>query len=180
MISSPDKTKKELEDYLNNKRIPLMISLLYTKIPKERLLEGLQKSTLTINNDRVDFSTLANSLSKDNQYETIIEHMINLAIKNAVTDYYESIMKYCNQTKQFPIFKNQQWYNYSRLIRNGLSHDYQWDFSRQKKSDFPITYKQIIITYDLHGTLLKKNQMPLSVIWVLLEEMENFVKINLN
>ncbi len=177
---SADKTKKELEDYLNNKRIPLMISLVYTKIPKEKLLESLHKSTLTINNDKVDFSTLADSLSKDNQYETIIKHMTNLAIKNAVTDYFESIMKYCEQTKQFSVLKNQQWYNYAKLIRNGLSHDYQWDFSRQKKSIFPVTYKQIIIIYDLHGTLLKENQMPLSVIWGMLEEMESFVKTNLN
>ena len=41
-------------------------------------------------------------------------------------------------------------------------------------------YKQIKIDYDLHGTLLKENQMPLSSIWILLEEMENFVKLNLN
>ena len=177
---SADKTKNELEDYLNNKRIPLMISLVYTKIPKARLLESLQKSTLIINNDKVDFSTLANSLSQDNQYEAIINHMTNLAIKNAVTDYYESIIKYCKQTKQFSILKNQQWYNYAKLIRNGLSHDYQWDFSQQKKSIFPVTYKQITITYNLHGTLLKENQMPLSIIWVMLEEIESFVKTNLN
>ncbi len=174
-----DKTKKELEDYLNNKRVPLMISLVYTKIPKEKLIESLQKSTLTINKDKVDFSSLANSLSKDNLYETIIQHMINLALKNAVTDYYESIMKYCKQTKQTDILKKQPWYNYSKLIRNGLSHDYQWDFSKQTKSIFPVTYKQTMITYDLHGTLLKENQMPLSVIWVLLKEMENFVKTHL-
>lgn len=179
MVSS-DKTKQELEDYLNNKRIPLMISLVYTKIPKERLLESLQKSTLTINNDKVDFSTLVTSLSKDSQYETIIDHMVNLAIKNAVTDYFESIRKYCERTQQSTIFQNQQWHNYAKLIRNGLSHDYVWDFSRQPESIFPVTYKQITINHDLDSTLLKKNQMPLSVIWVLLEEMENFVKINLN
>jgi len=88
-------------------------------------------------------------------------------------------MKYCKQTKQIDVLKKQPWYHYSKLIRNGLSHDYQWDFSKQIKSFFPITYKQTTITYDLHGTLLKENQMPLSVIWILLEEMENFVKTHL-
>lgn len=173
-------TKQELEDYLNNKRVPLMLSLVYTKIPKKRLLESLHKSKLKINNDTVDFSTLANSLSKDNLYETIIKHMINLAIKNSVTDYYEAILKYCKQTKQTCILEKQSWYSYARLIRNGLSHDYQWDFSEQKKLIFPVKYKQITITYDLNGTLLKENQMSLSTIWTLLEEMENFVKTFLN
>ena len=180
MVKSTDKTKKELEDYLNNKRIPLMLSLFYTKIPKNKLLENLRKSTLKINEDTVDLSTLAKSLEQDNQYELIIEHMINLAIKDAVSDYYEAILKYCKNSNQESIFRKQQWYNYSRLIRNGLSHDYQWDFSKQDKNVFPVKYKQITINYDLHGTLLTKNQMPLSTIWTLLEEMENFVKTELN
>jgi len=180
VLTPTDKDKQELEDFLHNKRIPLMISLVYTKIPKERLLEALQKSTLTINNDKVDFSTLAKSLSKDNQYEIIIDHMINLAIKNAITDYYESIQKYCKSTKQESLFKKQEWYQYANLIRNSLSHDYQWDFSYKKKSIFPVTYKKIKITYDMNGTSLKKNQMSLSVIWGLLEKMENFVKADID
>ena len=174
------RTKKELEDYLHNKRVPLMISLLYTKIPKNILLDGLRKSTLTISDDDVDFSTLANSLEDNAQYNKIMNHMINLAMKNAVTDYYESILKYCIQTKQKPLFQEQTWHDYSKLIRNGLSHDYDWDFSQQNKMNFPVKYKQITINRDLHGTSLKENQMPLSTIWVLLEDMGNFVENNLN
>ena len=52
-------------------------------------------------------------------------------------------------------------------------------FLNKKKEIFPVKYKQIKIDYDLHGTLLKENQMPLSSIWILLEEMENFVKTEL-
>ena len=176
MVKSTDKTKKELEDYLNNKRIPLMLSLFLTKIPKNSLLENLRKSNLKINDDTVDFSTLAKSLEEENQYELIIKHMINLAIKNAITDYYESILIYCKNTNQKSALQNQPWYNYSKLIRNGLSHNYQWDFSRQKQEIFPVKYKQITIDYDLDGTLLNENQMSLSTIWILIEEMENFVK----
>lgn len=173
-------TKKELEDYLHNKRVPLMLSLFFTKIPKSSLLENLKKSTLKINDDEVDFSPIAKSLEDNEQYKKIINHMVNLAIKNAITDYYEAIQKYCKKSEQSKLFKKQSWYNYSYLIRNGLSHDYEWDFTLTNEKIFPVTYKQIIITHDLHGTLLQENQMPLSVIWVLLQDMENFVKSNLN
>jgi len=180
MVESIDTSKKELEVYLNNKRVPLMLSLFYTKIPKKQLLENLRKSTLKINQDEVDFSTLADSLEEEKQFKKIIEHMIYLAIKNAVTDFYEGILKYCKYSNQESKFRKQEWYYYSRLIRNGLSHNYQWDFSQQNKNIFPVKYKEITIDYNLHGTEMRNYQMSLSTTWALLEEMENFVKTELD
>jgi len=170
--------KEVLEDYLHNLRVPLMISLFFARIPKKMLIENLEKSTLKINDDEVILAELAKSIADGNQFNIIMRNYVNLALKNSITDYYESILKYCDKTEQSHLFQNQEWYRYSRLVRNGLSHSYEWDFSKTKMP-FPIKYKHIVINRDLHGTLLTENQMPLSIIWELLKEMENFVKNDL-
>jgi hypothetical protein len=43
------------------------------------------------------------------------------------------------------------WYEYARAIRNTVSHNFRFDFSRYNKSQFPIAWRSMSLTYDLHG-----------------------------
>jgi hypothetical protein len=43
------------------------------------------------------------------------------------------------------------WYEYARAVRNTVSHNFRFDFSRYDKSRFPIAWRGISLTVDLHG-----------------------------
>jgi hypothetical protein len=43
------------------------------------------------------------------------------------------------------------WYEYARAIRNTVSHNFRFDFSRYDKARFPIRWRGISLTADLHG-----------------------------
>jgi hypothetical protein len=48
-------------------------------------------------------------------------------------------------------FRSEDWYEYARAIRNTVSHNFRFDFSRYDNSHFPITWRGISLTADLHG-----------------------------
>jgi hypothetical protein len=51
-------------------------------------------------------------------------------------------------------FRAADWYEYARAIRNTVSHNFRFDFSRYKPEQFPILWRDISLTPDLHGTAI--------------------------
>lgn len=45
----------------------------------------------------------------------------------------------------------EDWYEYARAIRNTVSHNFRFDFSKYKVEKFPIAWRGISLTADLHG-----------------------------
>jgi hypothetical protein len=43
------------------------------------------------------------------------------------------------------------WYEYARAIRNAVSHNFRFDFSKYKAEKLPITWGSNSLTADLHG-----------------------------
>jgi hypothetical protein len=46
------------------------------------------------------------------------------------------------------------WYDYARAIRNTVSHNLSFDFSKYKMEKFPITWRDVSLTAELHGKVI--------------------------
>jgi hypothetical protein len=67
-----------------------------------------------------------------------------------LTDYCEDYDKAIPGQRVTAQFQSTEWYEYARAIRNTVSHNFRFDFSRYKGS-FPITWRGMTLTKDLHG-----------------------------
>jgi hypothetical protein len=66
------------------------------------------------------------------------------------------------------------WYEYARAIRNTVSHNFRFDFSRFKESQFPIMWRDITLTYDLHGQAITNESLWHKPGYELFLEMRDF------
>jgi hypothetical protein len=71
---------------------------------------------------------------------------------------FELLMDYCEDyDKEVPTrhllkeLKETPWYDFTRLIRNAISHNFRFEFRDPDKRRMPITWMHISLTEDLHG-----------------------------
>lgn len=97
-------------------------------------------------------------------------------------DYYDSVLYYCNQTtpKQVKKFQEHSFYQYSRIIRNAMSHGYKFNFSQMKdKTVFPIKWNGKTIYLSDENKEITEDKLNFQDVFALLGEFENFVKTKL-
>ncbi|MBC8394145.1 MAG: hypothetical protein H8E17_16460, partial [Deltaproteobacteria bacterium] len=96
-----------------------------------------------------------------------------------IKESFEMIKEYCIKTGQEEIWKNQPFYHYARIIRNVMSHNFLFDFSKENKNKFPVKWKSKKIELSMQGLLLFDFFGPIDV-FDLLSTFNYFVKNTLN
>ena len=92
-----------------------------------------------------------------------------------IKESYEVIKDFCNNHDLFEELKNQEWYEFVRLLRNGISHDFRFDFSRYHENQFPITWKTISINYDLDGEFIPSSLLSHEIVIDIFKNMRKFI-----
>lgn len=83
------------------------------------------------------------------------EHMKSI-LRSFVKDIFEIVKLYSKETEQFGKMKKANWYNFVRIIRNCLAHDFRLRFGNHDKKTLPVKWRKKEIT-------LVMNNQPLSV-----------------
>lgn len=92
----------------------------------------------------ISLGTLYRIYSEE-QILDLFSHAERFLTRNLHKETFEIVKKYCMATRQIDKMKSQTWYNFSRLLRNCISHDSVFCF---KKSDFiilPTVYRNVKI-----------------------------------
>lgn len=55
-------------------------------------------------------------------------NIMRLGVKDAITQSFEMIRDYCDDTNQVPLLRAQPWYHFTRVVRNSMSHNYTLSF----------------------------------------------------
>ena len=98
-----------------------------------------------------------------------------MGLRAFIKEGFEVVKAYCNDTEQYDKFQQQNWFHFLRIIRNALSHNFKFDFSKENKNRFPITWKGKIITKNMDGTYLTDAIFGPMEAFVINNEMANFV-----
>jgi hypothetical protein len=106
----------------------------------------------------ISYSDLAGLLEQDTSRFSITTDFVLNHLHALIRVPFELLGDYCedydqavpggNMLKQL---RTVDWYEYARAIRNTVSHNFRFDFSKYKAEKFPITWRDISLTADLHG-----------------------------
>ncbi|MDA9430229.1 hypothetical protein [Bradyrhizobium sp. CCBAU 51627] len=114
---------------------------------------GLQMKVL---DTWVSYSDLAMLLERDSSRFSITTDFVLNQLHALIRVPFELLSDYCEDfdragsgSAMVKKLRDADWYEYARVIRNTVSHNFRFDFSRYKPEKFPITWRGISLTPDL-------------------------------
>ena len=111
------------------------------------------------------------------QGEGPLKEFLKSNFRNLLTVSWEIVGDYCKNTRQDPKLRNQPWYQFFRIIRNSLSHDFRFNVPKDRAGNFlTATWKDRIITGADHGNLIPLSFLGWLGYWELYLELYFFVK----
>lgn len=106
----------------------------------------------------LSFADLADLLGSDPSRVVITSDFVLNQLHALIRVPLELLQDYCEDydaampgTNLKNALRMADWYEYARAIRNTVSHNFRFDFSRYDKDRFPIRWRGITLTSDLHG-----------------------------
>jgi hypothetical protein len=107
--------------------------------------------------------------------EPIIRNFGSMCLRVFITETYEVTKDFCKKSKQMKRFERQSWYQFERLIRNALNHNFRFEFSENDKKLLPVSWKGKIITVDLDGKPVQHSVIDYQTALELHNDLRSFV-----
>jgi hypothetical protein len=106
----------------------------------------------------VSYSDLAELLEQDASRFSVTTDFVLNQLHALIRVPFELLGDYCEDYDQaapgrmmMKELRAADWYEYARAIRNTVSHNFRFDFSKYKTEKFPISWCGVSLTPDLHG-----------------------------
>lgn len=107
--------------------------------------------------------------------QTIQTEFFLMLLRAFLKESFEVIKSYCKSTNQETNFKQQNWYQFARIIRNSLSHNFVIELRENDKKLLPIVWRGRSITFAMHGKPLDTSLLGIDGALDLFNEMSIFV-----
>lgn len=88
----------------------------------------------------VNFAHIAEQLDDPAKLQKSVDAYLQMNIRMIGKEPYEAIKAYCAETHQMELLRKQPWYHFARIIRNAVSHDFRFRFSKADKKLLPISW----------------------------------------
>lgn len=111
------------------------------------------------------------SADRDIAFKEFLTSQIRALIKES----FELIKNYSDETKQDSKFKAEAWYQFARMIRNCLSHNFKFEFNKYDKRILPVSLKSRTIDATMDGKHLELKFFGYVETWELFMEYQDFV-----
>ena len=148
--------KKGLLSQLENAKNNYILVLASTRLfSNEKTYPILDESGCKFGTYSINFKQVANMMRSKNDREIACKEFVNMGYRILLKEPFELIKDYCNFTNQIDIFNKQNWYQFARIIRNCLSHNFKFKFNDNDKSILPITWKNRTIDVSLDNSHLQ-------------------------
>jgi hypothetical protein len=125
---------------------------------KPSAVDGAHSLHMQVFDKWVSYSDLAELLEQDPSRFSITTDFVLNQLHALIRVPFELLSDYCEDFDQVAPggllmnqFRSADWYEYARAIRNTVSHNFRFDFSRYKADKFPITWRGVVLAADLHG-----------------------------
>ena len=118
--------------------------------------------------------------SDKKQREKIQRDFFMMLLEVLLKDSFEVIKDHCKNSNKLQLFKQQDWYNFARIVRNCLSHNHSVEYKNdQDKRSLPISWKGRSFTQDMEGKPLKISFFGIDGALELFTDMRAFVENSL-
>ena len=117
-------------------------------------------------------------ISKEKTKKLLNEHMKSI-LRSFIKDIFEIVKFYANETNQFDELKNANWFEFTRVIRNCLAHDFRIRFKEREKKILPVKWRDKEITIDMDGQPLPVQIMNEAYAILLFNDIFQYVVIKL-
>lgn len=97
----------------------------------------------------------------------------------ALKEMFEVTKKYCDETNQLKLLQSQNWYQFWRILRNCVSHDFKFHFGDHDRKKLPVSWGDVTITESMEGEFLTHGVLSRENILNFLEEVKSFIDENM-
>ena len=170
-------TKHELLSQLENAKNNYILGLAALALfATEESYPVIEKSSCSFGSYSLSFDQVANLLKKREDKEIALKEFTKMLLRALVKESFELIKDYCDVSKQTSSFTSQLWYQFARMIRNCLSHNFRFEFRSHDKALLPVSWKGKTITREMDGSYLELSFFGYIEAWELFTEMSYFAE----
>lgn len=168
-------TRQELLGQLTNLKNNYVLGLAAISLFEEPMaLEHLSKSSATFGTYTVPFDRVSKLLGCYADREIAVKEFLAMLLRGLIKESFEVVKDYSKETNQYTLLKGQSWFQFARLIRNCISHNFQFEFNPHDKGLLPITWRGKTITLDQDGQPLLLSFFGYVEAWELYSELNTF------
>lgn len=171
-----DALLSQLENAKNNYVLGLAAVSLFCSLETELILE---RNRAEFGSYVLDFSQVAALLRQEEDRNIAVHEFLKSQIRSFVKESFELLKAYCKQTGQFETFKAADWYHFSRIVRNSLSHDFKVAFRSGDEKLVPVMWGSRKIDLEMDGSDISLNFFGYVEAWELFLEFERFARAHL-
>ena len=74
-----------------------------------------------------------------------------MMLRNFTLDSFEAVRRYCDETGQRTKLLAQDWYQFTRMMRNSLTHTQTWHFRDYDRRELPVSWRGKTINESMEG-----------------------------
>ena len=167
--------KKELMGQLTNAKNNYILGLAAMSLFSESIsIEHLRNSHASFGEYTVKFDQVSSLLASDADREIAIKEFLTMLIRALLKESFELVRDYAKVSKQDTMLSAQPWYQFARIIRNCISHNFHFRLTPYDKEKLPVTWNSRIIDSPLQDKPLAISFLGYDGTWELFKEMEQF------
>lgn len=111
----------------------------------------------------------------ETQRQNIQKEFFKMLLRVHLRESFEVIKDYCEASNQANLFKQQDWYDYLRIVRNCFSHNFLIQYNNKDKQSLPICWNGRSLTIQMDGQPLTASILGVDGMFELHKEMRSFV-----
>jgi len=168
-------TKEELVNQLAHTKNNYIIGLAALSVFNSgQALPLLERHAAAFGDYSVAFDQVAELLKKAPDHGIVLGEFNKMLMRTTIIESFEHIKEYCQNTNQYPLLKQQEWYEFARIIRNFLSHNCRFIINKYDRERLPIKWGNIEITEQMNSRGLEAGSFGNIETWELFRQLENF------
>lgn len=124
----------------------------------------------------VNFDQVTRLLRNAKDRDIAIREFLTSQIRALIKESFELIKDYCDDTGQSQVLKAESWYQFARMIRNCLSHNFRFEFNNYDKTLLPVSWGARTIEEGMDGAPLELKFFGYVESWELFSEFQELVR----
>lgn len=169
--------KSEIEPKLNTAKNNYVLGLAAVSLfATPEAYPILEKHSASFGKYSVSFDQVARLLRNSDDRDIAVKEFLKSQIRALIKESFELIKDYCADTGQTGALEAEPWFQFARMIRNCLSHNFKFEFNPHDKSLLPVSWGPRTIEIGMDGTHLELKFFGYVETWELFQEYQGFVR----
>lgn len=121
-----------------------------------------------------------NALLQDRNVSKIaFSELYDTVHRSALKELFEVTKYYCESTDQMDLLRAQLWYQFWRILRNCLSHDFRFRFTEHDRKKLPVSWQTVTIDEKMEGKQLTHGVLSREQLLGFINDIQGFIDAHL-